>query len=440
MEETIGFPLDILEFNLEDRKEFIKNHNEEMIYICSSLEHFYEDLTHAVEVGLSHSVASNLTYNMVLSLAKGLTSLTIYEYIRGAYILDDEYDTVYKIWESVYDSMKKIIPLLTKLDEENYFEEDVDYEDFINDIIPPHCTKINGCKSLLNLQRRISLITGNCLVNSLICNLRYMEQWLSEFKIGIYNGLGDDYNRIYLANYKLYRKEYWTNDGRIFRSHIENHKPHFEQLTPDYLAKLLWEEQKDFEHTDTGMLWRDFFEDKRGLYFEAKRINLKEDQWRYFFKQICRFEEYEKWIEELKNPNIQDPNVGEETPNNINEKIVACFTKGLLKVEEPNLLYFLMLAMWTRRLLQSKEITSFVRMVGEAYPAIYNEERTQERVIMSLQNMNGKSIQYFADYIKDQSTMIEFVESMYPKKKNGGRRKECERVVNLTEKLFLALK
>ena len=80
---------------------------------------------------------------------------------------------------------------------------------------------------------------------------------------------------------------------------------------------------------------------------------------------------------------------------NIPQTIVSFFTDGTLSVDEPSLLYFLLLAMWARRLLESKEIPSFVRMVGDAYPALFNEERTQEKVKMSLQNMNGKANRYF---------------------------------------------
>lgn len=126
--------------------------------------------------------------------------------------------------------------------------------------------------------------------------------------------------------------------------------------------------------------------------------------------------------------------------NNIPVKIVSFFNNRILNVEEPNLLYFLLLAMWARRLLESKEIPGFVRMVGEAYPDLFNEERTQEKVIMSLQNMNNKTTQYFDVFVKDQSSMVEYIDLMYPKKKNGSRRKDGERAVNLANKLFLELK
>ncbi len=446
MEEHSIYPLDVLEFSLEYRGDFIKEHNEEMEYICSSLNHYYDDITHAVDLELSHSVASHLTYNLVLTLAKGLTSLTIYEYMCGAYYLDEDYDSVYEIWKSVKNSAEKILPLVDKLINENYFDEDIEEEMFLSDILSPHCEKLKNKERLLNLHRRVALKTGQSLIYTLICYLRHMEQWLSDLKNGIYKGIEEDYDRVYQANYNLYKQEYWPNDGRNFRSHIENHIPHFEQLSADYLARRLWGEQQDFEHTETGVLWRDYFEDKKDLYFEAKRIKLDEEQWKYFFKSICRFEEYERWIDELRSPQVNEdlqviPAESDVNPQtDITQKIVAFFTDGTLKEEEPSLLYFLLLAMWARRLLTNKEITAFVRMIGDVYPALYSDERTQEKVIMSLQNMNGKANQYFDEYVTDQLSMVGYIDLMYPKKKNGGRRKDCERAVNLANKLFLALK
>jgi hypothetical protein len=302
MENKSIYPLDELESTLEERREFIKDHDDEMNYICSSLKHYIEDVEHAIDMGLSHSVVSHLTYNMVLTIAKGLTDLTIYYYLRAAYMLDDEYDTTYEIWKSVYDSANEIIPLLAKLQDENYFGEDINIEEFEADIVAPTCMKAQGKENYLNIYRIVALKSSGSLIHSLAYFLRVMVNLLNDLKVGNYADFNDEYDRIYEANYKLYKEQYWPTEGRHFRAHIEQYLPHYERLTPEYLGKLLWEEQKDFEHTPTGVLWRDFFIDKKDLYFEAKRIKLNEEQWKYFFKCICRFKEYERWIEELRNP------------------------------------------------------------------------------------------------------------------------------------------
>ena len=301
MDNNITFPLDELKFSLDERQEFINEHDKEMKYICSSLNHYFEDVSHAISLGVSRSVVSHLTYNLVLTLSKGLTDLVIYEYIRGAFLLADDYDTTYEIWKSVYDSSKKILPLLQKLKEEEFFAEDNDIslKDFLNDINPLDNEEDQG--EQLNLYRLIALNSSEGLVDTLIYFLRVMESLLADFKIGVYKDLEEQYDKIYSANYKLYKRDFWPKDGRDFRPHIENNIPHFEKLTPDYLAKLLWEEKKNYEKTSIGILWRDHFEDKKDLYLEVKNNNFNEEQWKFFFKNICRFEEYNRWIEELNN-------------------------------------------------------------------------------------------------------------------------------------------
>lgn len=306
MSQRSAFPLEVLEFDLDERRMFINDHDEEMDYICACLSHYYDDVKHAIDYGLSHSVVSHFTYNLVLVLAKGLTSLTIYEYLRGAYLLEDDFDNVYKTWKSVYDSADKILPLLVNLDKENYFEGDVEVEDFIEDILPPYCDKAKGYDKLLNLHRRIALRTGRSLISTLSCYIRHMEQWLEDLKNGIYKNIEEDYDRVYLANYNLYKTKYWPIDGHDFRLNVQNDNYFSTEITPDFLAKCLWEEKRDFEHTPTGQLRRDFINNKKDLYFEVKRVSMTEEQWRYFFKSICRFEEYKKWIEELKNPPESD--------------------------------------------------------------------------------------------------------------------------------------
>lgn len=446
MPERSAFPLDVLEFNLDERRTFLQDHDEEMEYICACLSHYYEDVKHAIDYGLSHSVVSHFTYNLVLVLAKGLTSLTIYEYMHGAYLLEEDFDNVYKSWKSVHDSAEEIIPLLVNLEKENYFDEDIEMEDFMMDILPPYCDKAKGFEKLLNLHRRIALSTGGSLITTLSCYIRNMEQWLADLKSGLYKAIEEDYDRVYWANYNLYKKEYWPIDGHDFRLNVQNDNFFSAEITPDFLARCLWEEKRNFEQTPTGQLRRDFINNKKELYFEVKRISLTEEQWRYFFKSICRFEEYQKWIEELKNPLFRQEGESSNTPtgmdsvSDVSKIIITLFSEDILNVEEPSQLYFLLLAMWARRLLQNKEIPAFVRMVGAVYPSLFNRERTQERVVMSLQNMNNKANKYFDVFVKDQATMIGYIEMMYPKTKNGSRRKECERAVNLATQLFLKLK
>ena len=124
----------------------------------------------------------------------------------------------------------------------------------------------------------------------------------------------------------------------------------------------------------------------------------------------------------------------------VRQKIASIYDHGLLNEEDPSRLYFLLLAMWARRILKSKEIPAFVRLVIKARPSIANSDRTEEKIIYAVQNMNKKANRYFDTFIQDQSSMIGYIDLMYPKNKDGSRRKDCEDVIKLTQKLFLALK
>ena len=132
--------------------------------------------------------------------------------------------------------------------------------------------------------------------------------------------------------------------------------------------------------------------------------------------------------------------VEESEAPSLHQKIASCFTDGLLNVEDTSRLYFLLLVMWAQRLLQSKEIPAFVRMVGEAHPALFEGGRTQEKVITDLQNMNKKAKGFFDERVRDHSSLIAFVDEMYRKKKSGQRSKYGEEAVTLTNRLFLAMK
>ncbi len=130
----------------------------------------------------------------------------------------------------------------------------------------------------------------------------------------------------------------------------------------------------------------------------------------------------------------------EAVTSSTEQKLEACFADGLLSVDDTSRLYFLLLAMWARRQLQSKEIPAFVRMVGKVHPALFEGGRTQDKVITDLQNMNKKARGFFDERVKDQASLIAFVDDMYAKKKNGERSKHGQEAVRLAEELFLAMK
>lgn len=142
-------------------------------------------------------------------------------------------------------------------------------------------------------------------------------------------------------------------------------------------------------------------------------------------------------MQHLNTPIRKEAEISKEI---LRQKIAKLFDDGILNPTKPSELFFLLLAMWARRLMESKEITAFVSIVGEAYPRLFSGKLTKEKVIESLHYMNNKATAYFDLMVKDQYSMTTYIDMMYPKKMNGERRKEAEYAVNLANKIFLAMK
>lgn len=295
---------DVLPFDLDERSDIIKKHKREVNYICKLLDNYLEDTDRIIGSELPFSMISHLTYNLIHNLVSCLYGLTIYDYLNTSYLLYDNYDDNYEMWDKFREAADDIRSFVNKLKELNVYN--IDNNPKILNLTPPDNTEKNAVYSLLNLEHMLSLINGDGLFNALIYYLRALENKLETIKIGINSLTDDDFERIYYANYTLYVENYWPIEGKNFRHHIESHYFRGRDSKIEILNRLLRDEQYDFEKSRIGALWRDYFDDKKTLYFEMRRMKTDEDQWKYFFKYICRFEEYERWIDELEHPNLTE--------------------------------------------------------------------------------------------------------------------------------------
>lgn len=289
---------DVLAFDLEERKDLIDKHKNELNYICKLVDHYIKDVSHILKNKMPSSMISNLTYNLVHNLVSCYVGLTIYEYLQTAYLIDEDYDANYELWNDFRLCAIKIEKIITNLTEVNIFN--IDEPSACENLQPRVGSEKRVPISLLNLQHKLSKINGESLFVTLIDIIRGIESRLEIIKLGINNLTDEDFETIYNANYALYVENYWPNEGKGFRHHIEEH--YFDDREPiiDTLSKRLRDEKYIFESKMPGSLWRDYFYDKKTLYFEMRRAKFDEEQWKSFFKSICRFEEFEKWIEELR--------------------------------------------------------------------------------------------------------------------------------------------
>lgn len=411
----------------------------EVEYTIMQMKNYLYDVQHAREQNLDISVISHLTYNLILQLSHCYNRAVEYNDATRLFLVGDLYQLNYDHLNEFQKHSTGIRELIDNLNEISLFEI---YQSCPGDIFGNHYK--NGLKienkKLLNLEKELACMNGVQLLKCLVFLIELTEKELIDIKDGLTYKPYDFLGLVYDLNYVFYSDNYWVKEKDHFRSHVTKNEL-MGDVTPDGLTNYYREFLHDFKTNDPGRIWARFFEEKKDLAYELYRLPLSIDQWEYYFESIFKIEELKRWINEFRKPKQKDnDSKGVEVPQGeLNQKIVMIFTDGIISVDEPSHLYFLLLAMWARRLLQSKEIPAFVRMVEKAYP-IYFNERTIEKVIMSLQNMNGKADQYFDEFVKDQATMVEYIDMMYPKKNNGERRKDCERAVTLANNLFLALK
>lgn len=412
----------------------------EVEYTIMQMKNYLYDVQHAREQNLDISVISHLTYNLILQLSHCYNRAVEYNDATRLFLVGDLYQLNYDHLNEFQKHSTGIRELIDNLNEISLFEI---YQSCLGDIFGNHYK--NGLKiekkKLLNLEKELACMNGVQLLKCLVFLIDLTEKELIDIKNGL-TYIPDDYLEfVYDLNYVFYSDNYWVEEKDHFRNHVKSNEL-MDEVTPEGLANYYRHILHDFKTNEPGRIWERYSDEKVALAYELYRLPLSIKQWEYYFSNIFKMEDLKRWINELRNPDQEkkDRHCVVVPPGVMNQKIVMIFTNGILSVNEPSHLYFLLLAMWARRLLQSKEIPAFVRMVGEAYPVYFNEERTIEKVIMSLQNMNGKAGHYFDEFVKDQATMVEYIDMMYPKKSNGERRKDCERAVTLANNLFLELK
>lgn len=412
----------------------------EVEYTIMQMKNFLYDVQHAREQNLDISVISHLTYNLNLQLSHCYHRAIEYNDATRLFLVGDLYQLNFDHLNEFQKQSTGIRELIDNLNEISLFEI---YQSCLGDMFGNHYK--NGLKienkKLLNLEKELACMNGVQLLKCLVFLIDLTEKELIDIKDGLTYKPNDYLELVYDLNYVFYSDNYWVEEKDHFRSHVKRNEL-MDEVTPEGLANYYRHILHDFKTNEPGRIWERYSDEKVELAYELYRLPLSIKQWEYYFGNIFRLEELKRWINELRNPKQRsnDGNGAEVPQGEVNQKIVMIFTDKLLSADEPSHLYFLLLAMWARRLLQNKEIPAFVRMVGEAYPDLFNEERTIEKVIMSLQNMNGKADQYFDEFVKDQSSMIDYIDMMYPKKSNGERRRDCERAVTLANNLFLALK
>ena len=115
---------DVLAFDLEERKDLIAKHKNELNYICKLVDNYIKDVGHILINRMPISMISNLTYNLVHNLVSCHVGLTVYNYLQTAYLLDEDYDANYELWKDFSLCARKIEKMVSNLTDENIFNID----------------------------------------------------------------------------------------------------------------------------------------------------------------------------------------------------------------------------------------------------------------------------------------------------------------------------
>lgn len=290
-----------LDDNLETRREKMAQDVDELRHFCQQIARFPNDVKNVIEMHFSRAIISQLTYKIYAESFLVSHIILEYRYLNSQYLLGENYDEIYEVWNSYRENVSIMIKTIDGLVKTNFFSEN-DYSDPSWHLIFKELYWKNLSIPMIKLEHELSTMNGNGLLQMLSETLLVIRELVEKLKNDYLFIKEDEFDTIYEANHLLYKRDYWPSEGRNFRQNVENNYLRNADNRIEELKRLLREEKNDFVHSQVGVIWRDFFVDKKELYQRMKNDGINEEQWKYFFLHICRFEEYEKWIEELQHP------------------------------------------------------------------------------------------------------------------------------------------
>lgn len=290
---------------LEERSRIIRDYDASIEYLLKLMDNYIQEVNYTLEHKLSVSIISRITHNLIFQISHSHDLLMPYSFTIGVYLMDDRYDENYRYWKEFEEKSEKIITLTEKLRENNIFN----YEDIEEDAVLQNLLIIQGfggkIPSKVKQGMKLAYSNGAKLLTCLEYMIDMMEDELASMKMTqIFREDDELLKEDYEINYLLYAKTYWPIRERSFRPHITNQLLR-NNVTINGLEELRRETVRDFEnHTGVGKIWRDYSEDVASMAKQLKDEIKSGDEWKYFFQKVFELEEYDRWIEELRNPPV----------------------------------------------------------------------------------------------------------------------------------------
>jgi hypothetical protein len=294
-----------LRFTLEERQGIIKRFNDEMSSVIALLRNYTSELKYMVDNKLDVSAITHLTFGADSHLLNIFPLMYDYHECVVKYLLDDNYQRNHDYWNELKNLAEELIKHMNRVqDQRLYFDPYDPAYDFLEHRITKEGLSHSGFDNCtIDLLKEIhhSRYTGMDLMNVLYVALSHIRDLMADIKDNFNSYDNDTLSTIYDLNYKLYVSAYWPERQEGFRKHIYCQIQTGDDLE-DYLYEQRRREKLNFEGNSLGTLWRDLEHDKSKLALELKNKNLSDEMWKNYFGSIKRFDEYDFWIEELKNP------------------------------------------------------------------------------------------------------------------------------------------
>lgn len=160
------------------------------------------------------------------------------------------------------------------------------------------------------------------------------------------------------------------------------------------------------------------------------------EQQQAVYNQLAMILNYQPHIEQQ---HVHYGNQEAETPppSPAQNPVAACFEEGVMNKKKPRLLFLMLVVLRAKREWTGQEISAFYDWVKEKYPNLegyYN--KTRDQIVWSMQKLSERATHYFYEKVEDQASMVEYIDELYSKKKDGERRIECKDAQSLAKKLF----
>ena len=291
-------------YDIEERRRVIANFDHDVAYMFERLEKFEEDVKFVLDHNLDVNIISRITQNLIQLVQYLCASASDYNYTIDLYLMDERYETNHDLWSHSIEVSRKIDSLIEKLIDGNIFEELTPNYIKILESINFDVDEYKKKSSEMQLIRRDDL--DNMNGSELLMCLNYL--------LGVFKGELDDLKNIsikrsntylieiYELNYLLYATKYWPAQAERFRSHFLRQRLR-NRVDISGLERLRHEAAHEFEYNTTaGKIWRDYSEDVTQMAIQMKEQKLNEEQWKFFFQRKFELDEFDRWIEELRNP------------------------------------------------------------------------------------------------------------------------------------------